>query len=250
MMGHSSAPESVETTTNGAPILDIENVRVSYGKVQALKGVSLSMRAADILAVIGPNGAGKSTLADTIAGLLNYKGTVRFRGEEVRDRTVNRNVEDGLIYCTENRDLFDFMTVEQNLLIGAYRNYNARQERLEYVYELFPRLQERASQHAQTMSGGEQQMLAIGRALMGDPDLLVLDEPTLGLAPVIIDDISEALTDIVETGVSVLLLEQNVTFAVRYADHIHLLENGNVVRDGPPEDLQSDDYVREAYLGQ
>jgi branched-chain amino acid transport system ATP-binding protein len=229
--------------------LAVEDLSVSYGKVQALRDVSFAVGAGELISVIGPNGAGKTTLADTIAGFLPYQGSVRYRDNEVRSRQVTANVEDGLIYCTETRDLFGFMSVEDNLTMGAYREYGQRAERLEYVYDLFPRLEERADQHAETLSGGEQQMLAIGRALMGDPELLILDEPTLGLAPVIVDDISDALTEIIDSGVTVLLCEQNVRFALTHADHIYLLENGEIVRDGPPESLRSDDYVQDAYLG-
>jgi len=246
MTGRSTPSEPDET----AAILDIDDLSVSYGKVQALRDVSLAISPGDIVSVIGPNGAGKTTLAGTIFGFLDYDGTVRFRGEEVRDSSVNANVNDGLIYCTEKRDLFGFMSVEENLLMGAYLGYDGREERLAFVYNLFPRLKERPDQYANTLSGGEQQMLAIGRSLMGDPELLVLDEPTLGLAPVIVDDISNALTEIVETGVTVLLFEQNVRFAMTHADHIYLLENGEVVRGGPSETLQSDDYIQDAYLGQ
>lgn len=232
-----------------SPLLEIEDLRVSYGKVQALRGVSLSMSEGDIVSVIGPNGAGKTTLADTILGFLEYEGTVRYHGEEIGGNSVNKNVDKGLIYCTERRDLFGFMSVEKNLKMGSYLGFSGHEERLEYVYDLFPRLEERSSQHANTLSGGEQQMLAIGRSLMGDPELLVLDEPTLGLAPVIVDDISDAITEIVDRGVSVLLFEQNVRFALTHADHIYLLENGEFVRDGPPESLKSDDYIQDAYLG-
>ncbi|MEF8901483.1 MAG: ABC transporter ATP-binding protein [Halovenus sp.] len=241
---------SAETNeAESEPILDIEDLRVTYGKVQALRGVSLSIEQGDLVSVIGPNGAGKTTLADTIAGFLDYEGTVRYRGKEVRENSVDQNVGDGLIYCTEKRDLFGYMSVEENLSMGAYRSYDKRDERLRDVYNLFPRLEDRSEQYANTLSGGEQQMLAIGRALMGGPDLLVLDEPTLGLAPVIVEDISDAITEILESGVTVLLFEQNVRFAMTHANHIYLLENGKIVRDGAPDIFQSDDYIQDAYLG-
>jgi branched-chain amino acid transport system ATP-binding protein len=242
-------PAAVGEQQETDQIVEIQDLRVSYGKVQALRGISLSLDRGDIVSVIGPNGAGKTTLADTIAGFLGYEGSVQYNGREVSARSVSNNVEDGLIYCTEDRDLFGFMSVEDNLTLGAYLDYEERAERLEFVYDLFPRLEERTDQYANTLSGGEQQMLAIGRALMGEPDLLMLDEPTLGLAPVILDDISDALTEIVDTGVSVLLFEQNVRFALTHADHIHLLENGELVREGEPESIRSDDYVQDVYLG-
>ena len=230
-------------------VLAVENLDVSYGKVAALRDVDLHVGDGEMVAVIGPNGAGKTTLSDTVSGFLDYSGTVQYRGEEVAGRSVSSLVASGLIYCTESRDLFGHMSVEDNIRLGAYRHGAVGNDRLGFVYDLFPRLEERADQHARTMSGGEQQMLAIGRALMGDPDLLVLDEPTLGLAPVVIEDISDGLDEIRSAGVTVLLCEQNVTFAMDHADRIALLENGEVVRKGTPESLREDEYVHEVYLG-
>ncbi|MFB6166427.1 MAG: ABC transporter ATP-binding protein [Haloarculaceae archaeon] len=229
-------------------VLDVDDLHVSYGKVQALDGVDLAIGQGELVSVIGPNGAGKSTLANTISGFLPYHGSVEFRGREVRDAQPEDLVADGLIQCTEKRDLFGFMSVEDNLELGTYVRGDF-QERLEFVYDLFPTLEERKEQDANTMSGGEQQMLAIGRALMSDPDLLVLDEPTLGLAPVILKDISDGIDRIREAGVTIMLCEQNVTFAMRHADRILLLENGEFVREGTPEELRTDDYIRESYLG-
>ena len=229
-------------------VVTVADLQVSYGKVQALRGVDLTVTEGEIISVIGPNGAGKSTLADTISGFKEYDGSVEFRGAEVAGQNPDDLVSQGLIHCTESRDLFGFMDVSDNLELGAYRRGDVA-ERKAFVYDLFPTLEERKSQDANTMSGGEQQMLAIGRALMSDPDLLVLDEPTLGLAPVILQDISEGIDQIQEAGVTVLLCEQNVTFAMNHADRIHLLENGEIVREGPPEELRDDDYIRESYLG-
>jgi len=242
------------TTDDAAPesataVLSATGLRLAYGKVVALKGVDLRVREGETVSVIGPNGAGKTTLANTVSGFLDYEGSVEYRGREVSERSVSALVSDGLIHCTEKRDLFGYMTVDDNLRLGAYRHGEDADERLASVYDLFPALADRKEQNARTMSGGEQQMLAIGRALMGDPDLLVLDEPTLGLAPVILEDISEALEEINEEGVTVLLFEQNVTFAMNHADRIYLLENGELVREGPPEELRGDDYIRESYLG-
>jgi len=231
-------------------LLEVSDVHVSYGQVTALRGVDVAIDDGEIVSVIGPNGAGKSTLADSISGFLPYRGNIRFRGTEVTGRSHSAIVEDGLIYCTETRDLFDFMDVEDNLRMGAYRHHDDVSERLEFVYDLFPPLLDRADQTAHTMSGGEQQMLAIGRALMGDPDLLVLDEPTLGLAPVVLEDISDGIDQIQEEGVSILLCEQNVTFAMQHADRIYLLENGRIEREGTPETLRGDDYIQDAYLGE
>ncbi|MFB6142391.1 MAG: ABC transporter ATP-binding protein [Halorientalis sp.] len=232
----------------GERVLDVADLHVSYGKVAALQGVDLAVEEGEIVSVIGPNGAGKTTLANTVSGFLEYEGSVQYRGREVRERKPEHLVGEGLIQCTEERDLFGFMSVDDNLDLGTYvrGDYD---ERAEFVYDLFPTLAERRDQNARTMSGGEQQMLAIGRALMSDPDLLVLDEPTLGLAPVILEDISDGIDRIQEAGVTVLLCEQNVTFALNHADRIHLLENGEVVRQGTPEELRDDDYIRESYLG-
>ncbi|WP_435361848.1 ABC transporter ATP-binding protein [Haloarchaeobius sp. DFWS5] len=233
----------------GDRILSVDGVGVSYGKVAALQDVSVSVGEGEVVSVIGPNGAGKTTLAETVSGFHDYDGSVRFEDDEVRSQSVDALVERGLIHCTETRDLFGYMTVEENLTLGSYRRHDDTGERLDYVYDVFPVLDERSEQEAHTMSGGEQQMLAIGRALMGDPELLILDEPTIGLAPVIVQDISAALTEIQESGVTVLLCEQNVTFAVKHADRIYLLENGSVVREGTAESLQGDEYIRDAYLG-
>ncbi|MDZ7745468.1 MAG: ABC transporter ATP-binding protein [Halobacteriales archaeon] len=229
-------------------VLSISGVDVSYGKVQALRDVDLSVDEGEIVSVIGPNGAGKSTLANAVSGFKSFDGTIEYRGESVAGQTPESIVESGLIHCTESRDLFGFMSVDDNLELGSYRRGDV-DERKRFVYELFPRLDERRNQYANTMSGGEQQMLAIGRALMSDPDMLVLDEPTLGLAPIILEDISEGIDAIQSEGVTVLLCEQNVTFALDHADEIHLLENGKFVRSGPPADLRDDDYIRESYLG-
>ena len=242
-MSESTTASSTET------ILEANSLSVFYGKVTALRDVDIRVETGEIVSLIGPNGAGKTTFADTIAGFLEHDGSVAYRGQEVRAQSQSEIVEQGLIYTTEGRDLFSFMSVEQNLQMGAYRNRDGVEENLEFVYDLFPHLEERRSQPARTMSGGEQQMLAIGRALMGEPELLVLDEPTLGLAPVIIHDISDALDQIVDEGVTVLLAEQNVVFALNHADRIYLLENGDVVKEGPASEIKGDSYIRDTYLG-
>jgi len=231
------------------PVLAAEDLAVSYGTVTALRGVDVRVPAGTIVGLIGPNGAGKTTLADAVSGFVDYDGAVRFRGREVAGRATSDLVTAGLVHCTESRDLFGHLPVEDNLRLGAYRHRDGLDDRLASVYDLFPVLAERSDQHARTMSGGEQQMLAIGRALMGDPDLLVLDEPTLGLAPIVLEDISAAVEEIREDGDAVLLAEQNVTFAFDHADHVYLLENGRVEREGDPDDLRGDEYIRDAYLG-
>jgi branched-chain amino acid transport system ATP-binding protein len=230
-------------------VLEVSDLRVRYGEVEALRGSDLSVPEGEIVAVIGPNGAGKSTLADAVSGFLDHEGSIEYRGTAVAAGTTSDLVRQGLIHCTETRDLFGHLSVEDNLELGAYRHRDGLDERLSYVYDVFPALAERTDQHARTMSGGEQQMLAIGRALMGDPDLLVLDEPTLGLAPVILEDISEAIEEIRDDGVTILLAEQNVTFAMDHADRVHLLENGRIEREGEPGRLRNDEYIQEAYMG-
>jgi branched-chain amino acid transport system ATP-binding protein len=241
--------QATQTHATTETIVEASDLSVSYGKLNALRSVDLNIKEGEIVALIGPNGAGKTTFADTTAGSLPYTGTLTYKGTEVSDVSRSTIVEDGMIYCTEKRDLFPFMNVEENLTMGGYRSRDTVDELLEFVYDLFPRLDERRSQEARTMSGGEQQMLAIGRALMGDPELLILDEPTLGLAPVIIDDISEALDTILDRGVTILLAEQNVTFALNHADRIYLLENGEIAKSGSADDMKGDNYIRDTYLG-
>jgi len=233
----------------GEPVLRAEGLRVSYGEVTALRGLDFEVSDGEIVAVIGPNGAGKTTLADAVSGQVPYEGSVTYRGEEAADARPSDLVARGLIHCTETRDLFGHMSVADNLDLGAYRHRDDVEDRLAFVCDLFPALAEREDQDARTMSGGEQQMLAIGRALMSDPDLLVLDEPTLGLAPVVLDDISDGIEQIRAAGVTVVLCEQNVTFAMDHADRVYLLENGRFEREGRPEDLRGDEYIRDAYLG-
>jgi len=230
-------------------VLSVRDLSVRYGEVHALRGIDLSVEEGSIVSVIGPNGAGKSTLADAVSGFLEYDGTITYRGDAVTPGASSDLVADGLIHCTETRDLFGHLSVADNLELGAYRHGDGLDERLNFVYDVFPALAERTDQHAMTMSGGEQQMLAIGRSLMSDPDLLVLDEPTLGLAPVILEDISDAIEEIRDRGVTILLAEQNVTFAMNHSDHVALLENGRVERAGSPDELRGDDYIRDAYLG-
>jgi branched-chain amino acid transport system ATP-binding protein len=231
-------------------VLETRGLTRRFGQLVAVDDVDLEIDSEEITSIIGPNGAGKTTFANTVSGFLDYDGSVRYRDQEVAQVGQKNLVSQGMIHCTEERDLFGYMDVEDNLELGGYLQDDAIiEERKEFVYDLFPRLDERREQNARSMSGGEQQMLAIGRALMGDPDLLILDEPTIGLAPVILQDIAKALDPIQERGVTILLTEQNVTFALKHADRIYLLENGEAVREGSPEELKGDDYIRESYLG-
>ena len=229
-------------------LLSVSDLRVSYGKVTALDGVDIDVQSGETIGVIGPNGAGKSTLVDTISGFLDYEGSITYRGQEVSESSTHDLVKIGLFYCTERRNLFGQMSVERNLRLGSYLNDGGEAERLEEVFDLFPRLKERRDQDAESLSGGEQQMLSLGRGLMSDPEFLILDEPSIGLAPVVLDDISEALTAITELDVTVMLCEQNITFALEHADRLYLLENGTVRRTGTTESLQSDEFV-ESYIG-
>ncbi|PCR89501.1 ABC transporter ATP-binding protein [Natrinema ejinorense] len=233
------------------PLLEIEDLNVYYGKSHALKGVSLSIDEGEIYGVIGPNGAGKTTMLNAIAGFVDYDGSIRYDGTDLATVSPQEIVREGLIYCTEDRDLFPYFSVHENLLMGAqFRNdRDAVQADLDMVYDLFPRLDERREQEAETMSGGEQQMLAVGRALMSDPDMLMLDEPTLGLAPVIIQDISDALERLSDQGLTILLAEQNSTFALRHAERLSLIETGEIELAGTSEEFHGNEYVREAYVG-
>ena len=233
------------------PHLAIDDLHVYYGKAHALKGVSLSIEEGEIFGVIGPNGAGKTTMLNAIANFVDYEGTISYAGTDLGTHSPREIVQDGLIYCTEDRDLFPFFSVHENLLMGAqFRDDDdAVQADLEMVYDLFPKLDERREQEAETMSGGEQQMLAIGRALMSDPDVLMLDEPTLGLAPIIIEDISEAIETLNDEGLTILLAEQNSTFALRHAERLALIETGTIELSGPADEFQDNDYIQEAYIG-
>ncbi|ELY37324.1 ABC transporter ATP-binding protein [Natronorubrum tibetense] len=231
--------------------LELEDVHVRYGKAHALKGISLSVERGEIYGVIGPNGAGKTTMLNAIAGFVEYEGDIGYDGVDLATVSPQQIVQNGLVYCTEDRDLFPFFSVHDNLLMGAqFRDdRDAVQEDLDMVYDLFPRLDERRTQEAETMSGGEQQMLAIGRALMSDPDMLMLDEPTIGLAPVIIQDISDAIETLQEEGLTILLAEQNSTFALRHAERLSLIETGEIELAGTSEEFHDNEYVREAYVG-
>ena len=232
-------------------LLSVEDLHVYYGKSHALTGVSLTVDWNEIVGVIGPNGAGKTTMLNAIMRLVDYEGRIRFDGTDRAERTARDGVVNGLVCCTEDRDLFPYFSVHENLLMGAQfrEDGEAVGADLDMVYDLFPRLDERREQDAETMSGGERQMLAIGRALMGDPELLMLDEPTTGLAPVVIEDISDAIEQLRDEGLTILLAEQNSTFALRHADRLSLLETGEVQLTGTAAEFRENDYVRDAYMG-
>jgi branched-chain amino acid transport system ATP-binding protein len=234
------------------PLLSISDLHVAYGKVEALRGVSLALEQGQIVTVIGPNGAGKTTLLAAAMGLLPSRGAMSFDGMNLHDLDVEARVEHGFCLVPERRELFADLSVEDNLLLGAYarrRDRSAVRESLDQVYARFPRLQERRRQIANTLSGGERQMLALGRALMAKPRLLLLDEPSLGLAPLIVREIFHIIASLRELGVSILLVEQNARAALETADFGYVLETGEMVHSGPASTLMHDPKLIATYLG-
>jgi branched-chain amino acid transport system ATP-binding protein len=233
-------------------MLEVSGLQVAYGDLTTLWDVSFHVGQGDLVALVGANGAGKTTTLRAISGLLRPRaGSVRFRGTPLAGVPSHRITDLGIAHVPEGRQLFPLMTVEENLLLGSYppRARRKRAENLPRVYETFPVLGSRRAQDAGTLSGGEQQMLAIGRALMSDPDLLMLDEPSLGLAPIVIRDVFAVIAHIRSQGVTVLLVEQNVAQALHVADRAYVLENGRVMLQGSGKELLENDGVRRAYLG-
>ena len=234
-------------------LLEVQGLSVSYGGIGAVHDVSLQVGAGQIVTVIGPNGAGKTTLLNAIMGVHPGRGTVRFGGQEVGRQGIEDRVRAGMCLVPEKRELFGSMTVEDNLRLGGYRfrhgGATAAWAAMDDVYALFPRLRERRRQHAGTLSGGERQMLAMGRALMAKPDLLMLDEPSLGLAPLIVKGIFHIIAGLRERGCAILLVEQNARAALQVSDHGYVLETGHVVLDGPSSALAGDPRVVATYLG-
>ena len=233
-------------------LLSVTDLHVSYGKVEAVTGVSLEMQAGHIVTVIGPNGAGKTTLLAALMGLLPSKGESWYEAQDLRILSTEERVRRGICLVPERRELFTEMTVADNLVLGAYtrwRDREAVQRDLQEVYGRFPRLSERHAQLAGTLSGGERQMLALGRALMAKPRLLLLDEPSLGLAPLIVREIFRIVTGLGELGVSILLVEQNARAALETADYGYVLETGSIVHSGPAVSLMHDPRVIASYLG-
>jgi branched-chain amino acid transport system ATP-binding protein len=233
-------------------LLTVNNLHVSYGKVEAVTGVSLEIQAGQIVTVIGPNGAGKTTLLAALMGLLPSKGVSRYEQLDIGSLSTEERVRRGICLVPERRELFTEMTVRDNLILGAYTRWRDRaavNRDLQDVCARFPRLAERSSQLAGTLSGGERQMLALGRALMAKPRLLLLDEPSLGLAPLIVREIFRIVTGLRELGVSILLVEQNARAALETADHGYVLETGSIVLSGKASDLIHDPRVIASYLG-
>ena len=233
-------------------MLKINNLHVYYGQIHALKGISLEVKSGEIVTLIGGNGAGKTTTLRTISGLLTPKeGEIVYQGKSTENLKAHELVASGLIHVPEGRHVFPQMSVQENLDLGAYTRKDAQNiaEDLEQVFELFPRLKERRSQAAGTLSGGEQQMLAMARALMGRPKLLLLDEPSMGLAPLLVREIFNLITEINKTGVTILLVEQNANMALSVAQRGYVIETGKVVLEGDSASLAANEAVRKAYLG-
>ena len=231
-------------------LLQVADAHVAYGKVEAVRSVSLEVGANEIVTIIGANGAGKTTLLNAIMGVLPLKGAVSFAGQDLAQLEIEDRVGLGLSLVAEHRELFWTMSVEDNLLLGAFRSArSATSASFERVYALFPRLKERRKQLAGTLSGGEQQMLAMGRALMGAPKLLMLDEPSLGLAPIIVADIFRIVGELRSAGVSVLLVEQNAQAALKIADRAYVMELGEFVLQGPAREIERHEAVAASYLG-
>jgi branched-chain amino acid transport system ATP-binding protein len=233
-------------------ILSVEDINVYYGAIHAIKGISFEVNEGEIVTLIGANGAGKSTTLNTVSGLLRSKtGSIHFLGEDIGKVPAHKLVEKGLSQVPEGRRLFLQMTVQDNLEMGAYtEKASTIPQNLELVYEQFPRLKERYKQVAGTLSGGEQQMLAMGRALMSQPKLLMLDEPSMGLAPILVEQIFEIIQNLHKAGTTILLVEQNAQMALSIADRAYVLETGKISLSGPASELLHNDSVRKAYLGE
>jgi branched-chain amino acid transport system ATP-binding protein len=236
-----------------APMLRIENLHAGYGRAEVLHGLSLEAAPGSVVTVIGPNGAGKSTLLNTLMGVIPSRGTLQFDGQDIGSMPLEERVMMGMALVPERRELFGSMSVEDNLVLGAYRQMQLGNRewraRIEDVYTIFPRLKERRLQLAGTLSGGERQMLAVARALMSRPRLLMLDEPSLGLAPLIVLDIFRTIDSLRQTGVTILLVEQNARAALEVADHGYVLEMGEIALQGSAPELAGDPRVIDTYLG-
>jgi branched-chain amino acid transport system ATP-binding protein len=245
---------AADAMREGDVLLAADNISIGYGRVEVVRNLSLSIRRGQIVSIIGPNGAGKTTLLSGLMGQLAVRGRLSFFGEtEIEQPSVEALVERGVTLIPETRELFGSMSVEDNLLLGAFMRYRRGDKTylatLEEVYALLPRLKERRAQLASTLSGGERQMLAMGRALMSKPQLLMLDEPSLGLAPLITRDILRSVAELRDRGVSCLLVEQNARAALRIADYAYVMESGTIVLEGPAREVANNASVINAYLG-
>ncbi|HEX8495140.1 MAG TPA: ABC transporter ATP-binding protein [Pyrinomonadaceae bacterium] len=234
-------------------MLTIENISVNYGAIEALTGVSMHVEKGEVVTLIGANGAGKTTTLRTITGLLEPRaGRILFEGEEISGKPTHQLVARGISMSPEGRGVFANLSVRENLQMGAYLKKNKAEiaKDMERAFQMFPRLKERESQKAGTLSGGEQQMLAMSRALMSRPRLLLLDEPSLGLAPLVVHTIFEAIEEIRSKGTTILLVEQNAHAALKHSDRAYVLETGQIVMEGPSSELAADPRIKEAYLGE
>ena len=234
-------------------MLEVQDLQVYYGMIQAIKGISFEVNAGEVIALIGANGAGKTTTLHTITGLVPAKaGSIVFEGVDLLKTPAHKIVSLGMAHVPEGRRIFQQLTVYENLKLGAYTRKNKQeiQESFARVYKRFPRLEERKNQVAGTLSGGEQQMLAMGRALMSHPKIILMDEPSMGLSPIFVSEIFDIIREISESGTTVLLVEQNAKKALSIADRAYVLETGNIVLSGDAKDLMNDDSVKKAYLGE
>ena len=237
-------------TTSDDVLFEISDLEVSYGSIAAIKGISLVVKKGEIVTILGSNGAGKTTTMRAISQLIKVKrGSIRYKSHELTKLPAHKVVSLGISHSPEGRRVFNILTVEENLSLGAYTKNKVDKDILKWVYDLFPRLEERKLQLAGTLSGGEQQMLAIGRSLMSKPDLLLLDEPSLGIAPILVKAIFTQIRKIAETGVTVLLVEQNARAALKLANRGYVLEVGKIVFSGTSEELLNSKRIQEAYLG-
>ena len=234
-------------------MLEVKGLQVYYGMIQALKDVSFEVNQGEVIALIGANGAGKTTTLHTITGLLPSKaGSITFEGVDITKMPAHKIVEMGIAHVPEGRRVFSQLSVYENLIMGAYTRKDKKEiaENLEKVYQRFPRLRERKTQRAGTLSGGEQQMLAMGRALMSNPKMIVMDEPSMGLSPIFVNEIFDIIEKVSASGTTVLLVEQNAKKALSIADRAYVLETGNIVLSGDAKELMNDDSIKKAYLGE
>ncbi len=231
-------------------LLEVKDLHVSYGAIAAIKGIDITVKRGEVVTILGANGAGKTTTLRTISGLLKSKsGSIIFDKNDITKSEAHDIVGLGMSHSPEGRRVFSTLTVEENLMMGAYTLKHHDKETLEWIYDILPRLKEREKQLAGTLSGGEQQMLAIGRAIMSKPKLLILDEPSLGLAPILVKGIFKAIKEISRSGVTVLLVEQNAKAALKLADRAYVLEVGKITHQGTAEELLNSEKIQEAYLG-
>ena len=234
-------------------MLEVKGLQVYYGVIQALKDVSFEVNQGEVIALIGANGAGKTTTLHTLTGLLPAKqGSIYFEGEDITKMPAHKIVQKGIAHVPEGRRVFSQLSVYENLIMGAYTRKDKKEiaENLEKVYQRFPRLRERKTQRAGTLSGGEQQMLAMGRALMSNPKMIVMDEPSMGLSPIFVNEIFDIIEKVSASGTTVLLVEQNAKKALSIADRAYVLETGNIVLSGEAKELMNDDSIKKAYLGE